>query len=71
MSSPTPMTLDDVRLLVAKADALSHAAEDHLDNLVPPDRRGLERAAHLTGAAAEATSAALDAIDKLAAKASR
>jgi hypothetical protein len=65
------MTLDNVRLLVAKAHALSHAAEEQLDNLVPPDRRGLERVAHLTGAAAEATSAALDAIDKLAAKGTR
>jgi len=71
MSSPPPMTLDDVRRLVAKADALSHAAEEQLDNLVPPDRRGLERVTHLTGAAADATSAALDAIDKLAAKGNR
>jgi hypothetical protein len=63
----SPITLDDVRLLVAKADALSHAAEEKLDNLGEPNRRNLERVAHLASAAAEATSAALDAVDRLAA----
>lgn len=65
------MTLDDLRLLIAKADALSHAAEDQLDNLVEPDRHCLERVAHLASDAAEATSAALAAVDQLATRASR
>lgn len=38
MSSPMTL-LDDLRRLVARADALSHAAEGQLDNLVEPDRR--------------------------------
>jgi hypothetical protein len=63
----SPITLDDVRLLVAMADALSHAAEEKLDNLGEPNRRNLERVAHLASAAAEATSAALVAVDQLAA----
>lgn len=60
------ITLDDVRLLVARADALSHATEEQLDNLVRPDRRGIERVAHLATATAEATTAALAAVDELA-----
>jgi hypothetical protein len=64
----SPITLDDLRLLIAKADALSHATEEQLDNLVEPDRRGIERVAHLASAAAEATSAALAAVDQLAAQ---
>jgi hypothetical protein len=64
--NPTVMTLDDLRRVVAKADALSHAAEAQLDNLVEPDRRSLERCAHLAGAAAEATAAALAALDLFA-----
>jgi hypothetical protein len=63
----SPITLDDVRLLVAKADALSHATEEKFDNLGEPNRRNLEHVAHLASAAAEATSAALDAVDQLAA----
>jgi len=64
----SPITLDDVRLLVAKADALSHATEEQLDNLLRPDRRGIERVAHLATAAAEATAAALAAVDQLSAQ---
>jgi hypothetical protein len=65
------MTLDDLRRLIAKADALSHAAEEKLDNLVNLDRRNLERVGHLASAAAEATSAALAAVDQLAEKGRR
>lgn len=69
--SSSPMTFDDLRRLVAKADALSHAAEEQLDNLVEPDRRSLERLAHLAGAAAEATAAALAAFDLFASQGRR
>lgn len=67
MSSPS-MALDDLRRLVAQADAMFHSAEEQLDNPVKPDRRSLERVAHLASTAAKATSAALAAVDQLAAK---
>jgi hypothetical protein len=60
-------TLDDLRRLVAKTDALSHAAEYEFDNLVDPDRRSLERVSHLLSAAAEAATAALAVVDQLSA----
>jgi hypothetical protein len=71
MSEPSMLTLDDVRKLIAKTDALSHAAEYEFDNLVEPDRRSLERVSHLVSAAAEAATAALAAADQLAAASGR
>ncbi len=66
--APASPTLDNLRTLVAKTDALSHAAEYELDNLIEPDRRGLERVGHLVSAVSEAATAALEAIDQLSAK---
>ena len=62
---PASPIFDHLRTLVAKTDALSHAAEYELDNLIDPDRRGLERVGHLVSATSEAATAALEAIDQL------
>jgi ABC-type transporter Mla subunit MlaD len=62
--------VDDLRQLVAKADALAHAAENLFDQVIwvedGDDRRRLERLAHLVGATAEAVQAAAEAGDELA-----
>jgi hypothetical protein len=66
--------VDDLRQLVAKADALAHAAEDLFER-VPwgerddeEDRRRMERLAHLVSATAEAVEAAVDVGEELAAQ---
>jgi ABC-type transporter Mla subunit MlaD len=62
--------VDDIRQLIAKADALAHAAEDLFDETIEiddvDDRRRLERIAHLIGATATAVEAALEAGEELA-----
>jgi ABC-type transporter Mla subunit MlaD len=64
--------VDDLRQLVAKADALAHASEDLFDQVIwvadDDDRRRLERLAHLVGATAEAVEAAVEAGADLATK---
>ena len=64
--------VDDLRQLVAKADALAHASEELFEHVIQvedrDDRRRLERLAHLVGATAEAVGAAVEAGDELAAK---
>ena len=66
--------VDDLRQLVAKADALAHAAEDLFERVLwvegddDEDRRRMERLAHLVGATAEAVEAAVEAGDELAAR---
>jgi len=68
----SPVTLEDLRALIAKTDALTHATAELFDDVVRvdavDDRRSLERLAHLVGAAAEAASAAVEAGDRLAAE---
>jgi hypothetical protein len=62
--------IDDLRQLVAKADALAHATENLFEQVIwvedGDDRRRLERLAHLVGATAEAVQAAVEAGDELA-----
>lgn len=66
--------VDDLRQLIAKADALAYATEDLFDHIIwveededdDTGRRRVERLAHLIGATASAVQAALDAGNKLA-----
>lgn len=62
--------VDDLRQLVARADALAHATENLFEQVIwvedGDDRRRLERLAHLVGATAEAVQAAVEAGDELA-----
>ena len=62
--------VDDLRQLIARADALANAAEDLFNNPFEvrdrADRRRLERVAHLVGATAAAVQAAKEAGDELA-----
>ena len=62
--------IDDLNQLLARADALAHAAEDLYDGVVPTDGRGArrhrERLAHLIGNTAEAVTAALEATGQIA-----
>lgn len=62
--------VDDLRQLIARADALANAAEDLFNNPFDVnDREGrcrLERVAHLVGATAAAVQAAKEAGDQLA-----
>jgi len=62
--------VDDLRQLIAKADALAYAAAKLFDDVIrvedAEDRRSFERLAHLIGATASAVQAALEAGDKLA-----
>jgi hypothetical protein len=62
--------VDDLRQLIAKADALATATEDMFNNPIAvkdrEDRCRLERVAHLVGATAEAVQAAKKAGDDLA-----
>jgi hypothetical protein len=62
--------VNQLRQLVAKADALANAAADLFDNVIRvddvDDRRRLERLAHLVGATAEAVHVAMEAGDRLA-----
>jgi DNA-binding ferritin-like protein len=64
--------VDDLRQLIAKADALAHAAEALSDEGTPTEdreaRRDHERLEYLIEATAEAVQAALEAADKLAAE---
>lgn len=64
----SPVTLENLRELIAKTDALTHATADLFDDVVRiddvKDRRSLERLAHLVGAAADAAAAALEASDR-------
>jgi hypothetical protein len=63
--------VDDLRQLVAKAEALASAAEDLFEQVIwvedGDDRRRLERLAHLVGATAESVRAAVEAGSQLAA----
>jgi hypothetical protein len=62
--------VDDLRQLIARADALANAAEDLFNNPFQvkdrEDRCRLERVAHLVGATAAAVQAAKEAGDQLA-----
>jgi hypothetical protein len=70
MTCDVANAVDDIRQLIAKADALAHAAEDLFDETIEiddvDDRRRLERIAHLIGATATAVEAALEAGEELA-----
>jgi hypothetical protein len=72
MSLNVANEVDDLRQLVAKANALAHASEDLFEQVIwvgdDDDRRRLERLAHLVGATAEAVAAAVEAGAELAAK---
>ena len=63
------VTLDELRLRLAKADALSHAAETLFDGTLwqdgAIDRRHVERLAHLISGTACAVALALEAVDEL------
>lgn len=67
---PSRVTLEDLRALIAKTDALTHATAELFDDVVRldvvDDRRSLERLAHLVGAAADAAAAAVEASEQLA-----
>jgi hypothetical protein len=57
---------DDLRIAVARVDALASAAEELFDNTLwggEVDRQRLERAAHLIGLTRESAEAALNAVD--------
>jgi hypothetical protein len=56
--------VDDLRQLIAEADAFANAA-DELYEEVGNDRRRRERLAYLVTAAADAVRAALEAVDEL------
>lgn len=62
--------VDDLRQLIAKADALATATEDMFNNPIAvkdrEDRCRLERVAHLVGATAAAVQAAKEAGNELA-----
>lgn len=62
--------VDDLRQLIARAEALATGAEALFDNPFEiddeDDRRRLERVAHLLGATVSAVQAAQDAGDELA-----
>lgn len=62
--------VDDLRQLIARADALANAAEDMFNNPIGvkdrEDRCRLERVAHLVGATVAAVHAAKEAGDELA-----
>jgi len=62
--------MEDLRALIAKTDALTHATAELFDDVVRldvvDDRRSLERLAHLVGAAADAAAAAVEASEQLA-----
>jgi DNA-binding ferritin-like protein len=64
--------VNDLRQLIARADALAHAAEDLSDEGTPTEdreaRRDHERLEYLIEATVEAVQAALEAADKLAAE---
>ena len=65
-------SVDDLRQLVARADALANAAEGLFDETIGDKDavagRPVERVAHLVGATAEAVRAAMTAGDRLARK---
>jgi hypothetical protein len=64
--------VDDLRQLVARADALAHATEKQFERVAPGDEpddddgRQREHLAHLLGATAQAARAAADASDQIA-----
>ena len=64
--------VDDLRQLVAKADALANAAESLLDEMIwvnddaDDDRRRRDRLAHLVGTTSEAVLEAMEVGDRLA-----
>lgn len=63
----TSQALDEIRIAVAKTEALAHAAEVAFDGEMWPagvDRQAVERIAHLVGATREAAEAAVLAVDK-------
>lgn len=71
MSMETSLvTLEDLRSLIAKTDALTHATAELFDDVVRVDdvndRRSLERLAHLVSAAADAAADAVAAGDRIA-----
>jgi hypothetical protein len=63
--------VEDLRYLIAKADALAHAAENHCESVIQAeaseDRCG-ERLEYLIGETASAVLAALEAVEELAAQ---
>jgi hypothetical protein len=71
-SAPLSERIDELRQLIARADALATATGDVLDDVRSEgnDRRRFERLAHLLGATLDAVRAAAEAGDKLAAETS-
>ena len=70
MNSEIMNAADELRQLIAKADALASVAEDQFCRVIyvvpdGADRRGFERVGHLVGLTATAARAALEASDKL------
>ena len=69
MNSEIANAADELRQLIAKADALASVAEDQFCRVIyVPDREGrrrFERVAHLVGLTAAAALAALEASNKL------
>lgn len=60
------MSFDELRLVVAKVDALANATEELFDSTTwrgEVDSQRLERIAHLVGATAEAAAVAVVAVD--------
>jgi hypothetical protein len=64
--------VDDLRQLIARAEALATAAEGLFDDVIHVDdedeRRRLERVAHLISATVSAVQGAMEAGDELAAE---
>ncbi len=67
--------LNDLRQLIAKAEALANAAEDLFEQVIwvehDDDRRRLNRLAHLVGATGDAIRVVVENSDKLAVELSR
>ena len=60
------MSFDDLRALIAKVDALAHAAQSMFDETLwggEVDMQRLDRVAHLIGATADAAEIAIVAVD--------
>jgi len=75
MEPASAVTLEDLRALIARTDALAHATAELFDDVVHvddvDDRRSLERLAHLVSAAADAAAAAVEVGERLAAVSAR
>jgi hypothetical protein len=62
--------VDDLKQLIARAEAMAHVTADLFDRVIRvdgvEDRQDLERVSHLVGATTEAVQAALEACTELA-----